>query len=38
MSEYFNTFRVKEGNNKLMFFRMDNEKLREKYKAIWTKI
>ena len=28
------TIKVKEGNNKLMSFRIDNEKLLEKYKAI----
>ena len=38
MSGYVKTFKVKEGNNKLMSFRMDNEKLLEKYKAIWIKI
>ena len=32
------TFKDKEGKNKLMPFRRDNEKLLEKYKAIWTKI
>ena len=35
-------FKVKHGDkdktNKLMFFRVDNEKLLEKYKTIWTKI
>ena len=35
-------FKVKDGdkdkNNKLMSFRIDNEKLSEKYKVIWTKI
>ena len=30
--------KVKEGNNKLMSFRIDDEKLLEKYKTIWTKI
>ena len=30
--------KVKEGNNKLMSFRIDDGKLLEKYKAIWTKI
>ena len=29
---------LKEGNNKLMSFCTDDEKLLEKYKAIWTKI
>ena len=42
MSGYGETFKVKgEGkdkNNKLMSFCMDDEKLLEKYKAIWTKI
>ena len=36
------TFKVKEGdedkNNKLMYFRIDDEKLLKKYKAIQTKI
>ena len=35
---YVKTFKVKEGNNKLMSFHIDDEKLLEKYKAIWTKI
>ena len=38
MSGYVKSFKVKEGNNKLMSFRIDDEKLLEKYKAIWTKI
>ena len=42
MNGYVKTFKVKEGdkdkNNNLMSFRIDNEKLLEKYKAIWTKI
>ena len=42
MSRYVKTFKVKEGdkdkNNKLMSFRINDEKLLEKYKAIWTKI
>ena len=42
MSRYVKTFNVKERdknkNNKLMSFRIDDEKLLEKYKAIWTKI
>ena len=29
---------VKDKNKKLMPFRMNDEKLLEKYKAIWTKI
>ena len=38
MSGYVKTFKVKEEDNKLMFFRIDDKKLLEKYKAIWTKI
>ena len=42
MSRYVMTFKVKEGDkekkNKLMSFPIDNEKLSEKYKPIWTKI
>ena len=42
MSGYDKTFKAKEGDkdksNKLMSFRIDEEKLSEKYKAIWTKI
>ena len=38
ISGYVEAFKVKEGNNKLMSFRIDFEKLLEKYKAIWTKI
>ena len=42
MSGYIKTFKVKEGDkyrkNKLMPFRIDDEKLLEKYKAIWNKI
>ena len=37
MSGYAKTFKVKEGHNKLMSFHIDNEKLLEKYKTIWTK-
>ena len=32
------TFKVKDKNNKLISFRISDEKLLEKYKAIWTKI
>ena len=36
------TFKVKDGekdkSNKLISFRIDDEKLIEKYEAIWTKI
>ena len=42
MSGYVKTFKVKEGdkakNNKLTSFRIDDEKLLEKYRIIWTKI
>ena len=38
MTGYVMTFKVEEGNNKLMPFRIDNGKLLEKYKAIWTRI
>ena len=39
---YLKVFKVKDGdkdkNNKLMSFHMDEDKLLEKYKSIWTKI
>ena len=42
MSRYVKTFKVKGGdkgkNNKLTSFRINDEKLLEKYKSIWTKI
>ena len=38
MNGYVKTFKVKEGNNRLMPFCIDDEKLLEKYKAIWTEI
>ena len=42
MSGYVKTFKVKDGdknkNNKLISFRIDGEKLLEKYKTIWAKI
>ena len=42
MSGYVKTFKVKDVDkdkgNKLMPFRTDDEKLLEKYKAIWTEI
>ena len=42
MSGFFKTFKVIEGDkdksNKLMSFRIDDEKLLEKYKVMWTKI
>ena len=38
MNRYVKTFKVKDGDkdkhNKLMFFRIDDEKLLQKYKAI----
>ena len=38
MNEYVKKFKVKDKSNKLVSFRIDDEKLLEKYKAIWTKI
>ena len=38
MSGYVKTLKVKEGNNKLMIFRIDDEKLLERYTTIWSKI
>ena len=42
MSGYVKTFKVKDEdkykNNKLMSFGIDDEKLLEKYRSIWTKI
>ena len=42
ISGYAKTFKVKDKNkdksNKFMSFRIDDEKLLEKYKAIWAKI
>ena len=39
MTGYVKTFKVKDGDNdkqnKLMSFRIDDEKLLERYKAIW---
>ena len=37
-SGYVKIFNVKEGGNKLMSFRIDDEKLLEKYKAIWIRV
>ena len=37
-SGYVKTFKVEDKNNKLMSFRIDDEKLLKKYEAIWTKI
>ena len=36
--DFLKIFKDKEGDNILMPFRIDDEKLLEKYKAIWTKI
>ena len=38
MNGYVMTFKVEEGNNKLMPFHIDKGKLLEKYKAVWTRI
>ena len=38
MSGYISRLKVKDKNNKLVPFRIDNKKLLEKYKTIWTKI
>ena len=42
MGGYVKTFKVKEGDkdksNILMSFHLDDKKLLEKYKAIWTKV
>ena len=38
MTGYVKTFKVKAGGNKLMSFRIDDEKVLEKYKAIWAKM
>ena len=40
MSGYVKAFNIKDGNEdkKLTFFPINDEKLLEKYKAIWTKI
>ena len=38
MSGYVKTFKVKEGGDKLMCFRIGEERLLEKCKAFWTKI
>ena len=38
LSGYVKTFKVEDKINKLMSFRIGDEKLLEKYKATWTKI
>ena len=37
MSGYVKTLKIEDKCSKLMSFRIDDEKLLEKYKAIWTK-
>ena len=37
MSGYLKTFKVGNKINKLILFQIDDEKLLEEYKAIWTK-
>ena len=37
MSGYDKTFKVEDKSSKLMAFGADDEKLLEKYEAIWTK-
>ena len=38
MNGYVKTFKAEDKINKSMLFRIDDEKLLEKHKAIWTKI
>ena len=40
MSKYVKKFKIKieDENNKLMSFCIDNEKLLEKWKTVWTKV
>ena len=38
MSGYVKAFKIKDGDDKLMSFCIDDEKLLKKYKAIWTLI
>ena len=38
MNRYVKTFKVEDKKNKLMSLHIGDEKLLEKYKAIWTKI
>ena len=37
-SRYVKTFKVEDENSKLMPLCIDDEKLLEKYKAIWTRL
>ena len=38
ISEYVKKFKVKDKNNNLMSFHIDDESIRIKYKAIWIKL
>ena len=38
MSEYVKTFKVKNKNNNLTSFHINDQKLLEKHETIWTKI
>ena len=38
MSGYVKTFKVEDKNSKLISFCINDEKLLQKHKAIWTKI
>ena len=38
MSGYINIFKVENKNNKLMSFHINDQKVLQKYKAIWNKI
>ena len=38
MNGYVKKFKVEDKNSKLMSFRIDDEKLSEKFIVIWTKI
>ena len=38
MRRHVKTFKVKEGDNELLSFRIGDVKLLEKYKGVWSKI
>ena len=38
MCRHVKTFKVKEGDNELLSFRIGDVKLLEKYKGVWSKI
>ena len=38
ISRYIKTFKVEDKKSKLIFLRIDDKKLLQKYKAIWTKL